>query len=145
MLWQKSHADFSGDEKNLKLKNLALVANRKGFTLLELMSVLVIMGILFSIAIKKYDLLSDSASITALKAGARELNTQETLVWIDMKLSDTGWTADVDVYNAVDKNLGQGYRWDPGPTITGGTLHHEGQSVVLVRNPSTRNNAGSWN
>ena len=126
------------------MKKIALIRNRKGFTLLELMSVLVIMGVIFSIAIKKYDLLSDSASITALKAGIRELNTQETLVWIDMKLSETGWTADVDVYNAVDKNLGQGYRWNPGPTITGGTLHHEGQSVALVRNQSTRNNAGSW-
>jgi len=126
------------------MKKIALIGNRKGFTLLELMSVLVIMGVLFSIAIKKYDLLSDSASITALKAGVRELNTQETLVWIDMKLSETGWTSDLDVYNAVDKNLGQGYRWNPGVTITGGTLHHGGQSVALVRTPSTRNNAGSW-
>ena len=126
------------------MKKFVLIGNRKGFTLLELMAVLVIMGVLFSIAIKKYDLISDSASITALKAGVRELNTQETLVWIDKKLSDTGWTADVDVYNAVDKNLGQGYRWNPGPTIAGGTLHHDGQSVALVRNQSTKNKAGSW-
>ena len=121
-----------------------LIGNRKGFTLLELMSVLVIMGVLFSVATKKYDLLSDSASITALKAGIRELNTQETLVWIDMKLSDTGWTGDVDVYNTVGKNLGQGYRWNPSPTITGGTLHHEGQSVALVRTQSTKQTVGSW-
>ena len=128
----------------MELKKVALVFNRKGFTLLELMSVLVIMGVLFSVAIKKYDQVSDSGSITALKAGVRELNTQETLVWIDMKLSETGWPGDVDVYNAVEKNLGQEYRWNPGPTIIGGTLHHEGQSVALVRNPSTRNNSGSW-
>ena len=126
------------------MKDITLIRNHKGFTLLEMMSVLVILGVLFSVAIKKYDLLSDSANITAIKAGVRELNTQETLIWIDMKLSDTGWTADLDVYNAVGKNLGQGYRWNPGPTITGGTLHHEGQSVALVRNQSTRNNAGSW-
>ena len=60
------------------------------------------------------------------------------------------FSADVQGYSklmgddAVDKNLGQGYRWNPGSTITGGTLHHEGQSVALVRNQSTRNTAGSW-
>jgi len=136
--------NFKKDGEYSDMMKTALVWNRKGFTLLELMAVLVIMGVMFSVAIKKYDLLSDSASITALKAGVRELNTQETLIWIDMKLSDTGWTGDVDVYNAVGKNLGQGYRWNPGPTISGGTLHHEGQSVALVRNPSTRNTAGFW-
>ena len=122
----------------------ALLGNRKGFTLLELMSVLVILGVLFSVAIKKYDLLSDSANITAIKAGVRELNTQETLIWIDMKLSDTGWTADIDVYNTVEKNLGQGYRWNPGPATAGGTLHYQSQSVTLVRTPSTRQDVASW-
>jgi hypothetical protein len=61
-----------------------------------------------------------------------------------MKLSDTGWKADVDVYNAVEENLGQGYRWNPGPAITGGTLHYQSQSVTLVRTPSTRQDVGSW-
>ena len=126
------------------MKDITLIKNPKGYTLLELMSVLVIMGVLFSVAIKKYDQLSDSASITAIKAGVRELNTQETLVWIDMKLSDTGLTADVDVYNAVEKNLSQGYRWNPGPAITGGTLHYDSQSVTLVRTQSTRQTVGSW-
>ena len=125
-------------------KNI-LIANRKGFTLLELMSVLVIMGVMASTGVKKYDILSDTADITAIKAGIRELNTQETLVWTEMKLSDAGWTADVDVYNGVEKNLGTGYRWNPGPTITGGTLHYKSQSVVLVRNQSSRNSVGSWN
>ena len=122
-----------------------LIANRKGFTLLELMSVLVIMGVMASAGVKKFDMLSDTADLTALKAGIRELNTQETLVWTEMKLSDTGWTSDDDVYSAVEKNLGQGYRWNPGPNIGGGILHYKSQSVVLVRTESKRNNVGSWN
>ena len=125
--------------------NNILIANHKGFTLLELMSVLVIMGVLTSAGVKKFDLMSDSADLTALAAGIRELNLQETLVWTKMKISDTGWTGDVDVYNAIDKNLGQGYSWNPGPTVTGGTLHYKSQSVVLVRTESKRNDVGSWN
>ena len=120
-------------------------SNQKGFTLIELIAVMVIMGVMTSVGVKKYDILSDSAEITAIKAGIRELNTQESLVWIDMKLSDTGWTADVDVYNAVEKNLGQGYRWNPGPAIIGGTLQYKSQSVTLVRNQSTRHTVSSWN
>ena len=129
----------------LSMLNKQFKSNQKGFTLLELMSVLVIMGIIFSVAIKKFDLISDSASMTAIKTGVRELNTQESLVWVDIKLSDTGWISDADVYNAVEKNLGQRYSWHPGPAIDGGTLHYESQSVALVRTQSTLRNVGSWN
>lgn len=128
----------------MDMMKTTLIGNREGFTLLELMAVLVIMGVMASVAIKRFDLLSDNANLTAIKTAVRELNIQETLVWTEMKLSDTGWTADVDVYNGVEKNLGQGYSWNPGPTITGGNLHYKSQSVALVRSPSTRNTFGSW-
>ena len=136
--------DFTEDGKySVRMKTI-LTKNQKGFTLLELMSVLIIMGVIFSVAINKYDQLYDSANLKALTAGIRELNSQEALVWIDMKLSDTGWTADVDVYNTVKKSLGQGYTWNPGPTIAGGTLHYGSQSVALVRTPSTLSDVGTW-
>jgi len=127
------------------MEKTALIANRRGFTLIELMAVMVIMGVMVSVATKKFDILSDTASNTAIKAGVRELNTQESLVWIQMKLSETGWITDLDIYNAVDKNLGAGYSWNPEPNISGGTLHYKSQSVVLARNESKRNSVGSWN
>ncbi len=126
------------------MRKKCFILTQKGFTLIELMSVLVIMGVIFSVAIKKFDLLTDNASITALKAGVKELNTQESLIWIKMKLSETGWAADLDVYNAVGKNLGAGYSWSPGPNISGGTLHYRSQSVALMRNESTGKTPGSW-
>jgi len=129
----------------LSMYNKQFKSNQKGFTLLEVMSMLVIIGVIFSVAIKKFDLISDSASMTAIKTGVRELNTQESLVWVDIKLSDTGWTSDAGVYNGVEKNLGQRYRWNPGPAIDGGTLHYESQSLALVRTQSTRHTVGSWN
>ena len=120
------------------------INTEKGFTLLEMMSVLVIMGVMFSVAIKKIDLLSDTASLTALKAGVRELNTGETLVWVKIKLSDAGWKNDEDVFNAVDKQIGQGYGWDPPPDVSGGRLQYKAQVFDLNRKASTNNSVGVW-
>ena len=122
----------------------ARINNQKGFTLIELISVLIIMGVIVSVAIKKYDLLSDTASITTLKSGVRELKARESLTWFQLKLSDTGYTNDVDVYNAIDKDIGRGFSWNPGPDISGGRLYFKSQSVNLNRVQSTANSPGSW-
>ena len=42
--------------------------NQKGFTLIELVSVMVIMGVLASVTIKKFDLVSGNAEIRAIEA-----------------------------------------------------------------------------
>ncbi len=120
------------------------LGSQKGFTLIELISVMVIMSVMVSVAIKKFDLLSDNASITALQSGIRELRTRESVTWFKIKLSDTGYTNDVDVYNSVDKNIGQGYSWNPEPDISGGSLHFKSQSIDLNRVPSSPNSPGSW-
>jgi hypothetical protein len=67
---------------------------------------------------------------------------RETITWFDKKLS--GYTNDLDVYNAVDKNMGRGISWNPGPDISGGTLHLKSISIDLVRIPSTVNSPGTW-
>jgi prepilin-type N-terminal cleavage/methylation domain-containing protein len=128
----------------MSMRNKCLILTQKGFTLIELISVLVIMSVIISVAIKKFDLLTDNASITALKAGVKELNTQESMIWIKMKLSETGWAEDLDIYNAVGKNLGTEYSWSPSPSISGGTLHYKSQSVALIRNKSSGKTPGSW-
>ena len=119
------------------------IDNQKGFTLIELISVLIIMGVVASVAIKKLDLLSDNASINTMRTVVRELKSRETITWFDKKLS--GYTNDLEVYNAVDKNMGQGISWNPGPDISGGRLHLKSISVGLIRVPSTVNSPGTWN
>ena len=126
------------------MRNKCFILTQKGFTLIELMAVMVIMGVMVSVAIKKFDLLSDNASIIAIEAGIQELKLRESVTWFKIKLSDTGYTNDVDVYNAIDKNLGQEYIWNPGPDISGGRLHFKSQSVDLNRAPSTPNSPASW-
>ena len=126
------------------LKNQFRVGDQKGFTFIELISMMVIMSMMVSVAIKKLDLISDSASITALQSGIRELNTRETVAWAKIKLNDSGYTIDADVYNTVDKIISRDYSWNPGPDISGGRLHFKSRFVDLNRTPSTATSVGSW-
>ena len=118
--------------------------NQKGFTLIELISVMIIMGVMSSVTIKKVDFITDTASTRALATSLKELNVRESLVWSNMKISNDGYTTDEAVFAALDKNLGAKFRWNPGPNISGGTLHFESQSIVLNRTPSTTSAAGKW-
>ena len=118
--------------------------NQKGFTLIELLSVMVIMSVMASVTIKKFDLVSDNAEIQALEAAKSELNARENLTWTNMKLSNAGWTNDLTVFTATDPVLGQGFDWDGVPTAAGGTLKYRQQSIILVRDESTSIKAGRW-
>ena len=118
--------------------------NQHGFTLIEMISVMIIMGVVASVAIQKFDILSDTAAKQALKAGERELNVRESLSWIDLKISSAGWTNDNDTFAAGDTNLGTDYKWNPGPTVDGGTLHFRSKPKVLDRDHSTFASAGNW-
>lgn len=118
--------------------------NQEGFTLIELISIMIILGVLGSVAIRKYDNLTKTANMTALAAAVIELNVRESLIWANMKISGDGYTTDEDIFAALDKNLGAKLKWDPGPTVDGGTLHLESHSIRLNRTPSTRSAAGKW-
>ncbi|MDH3885513.1 MAG: prepilin-type N-terminal cleavage/methylation domain-containing protein [Desulfobacterales bacterium] len=126
------------------MKKRPSLRNQKGFTLIELISVMIIMGVMSSVAIKKVDFITDTASTRALATTVKELNVRETLAWSNMKISNDGYTTDEDVFAALDKNLGAKLKWNPGPTIDSGTLHLESQSIVLNRTHSTNSTAGKW-
>ena len=82
--------------------------NQKGFTLIELLSIMIIMGVMSSVAVQKFDTLSDTASKQALAWALKELNTRESLIWTNIKLSDDGWTDDSAVFAAVEKQGAKG-------------------------------------
>ncbi len=121
------------------------ILNQKGFTLIELISIMIILGVIGSVAIKKYDNLTNTARERILTTAVKELNVLESLIWTNMKISSDGYTNDVDVYTALNTNIGSRLRWNPGPNIGGGTLHCESQSCVLTRTPSTNTAAAKWN
>jgi prepilin-type N-terminal cleavage/methylation domain-containing protein len=121
------------------------ISNQNGFTLIELISVMIIMGVLATTVIKKFDILSDTAAQRALVAGISELNARESLTWTNMKMSPTGWTNDAELFSVVDTNLGDDYDWTEGPNILGGTLSFDSESKVLNRTASTSTSWGRWN
>jgi prepilin-type N-terminal cleavage/methylation domain-containing protein len=120
------------------------ISDQKGFTLIEIISVLVIMGVMGSVVVKKFDVLSGTATARALQVGVEELNVRETLVWTNMKFSYTGWTSDADVFTEMETNLGGDYVWTDGPDGSGGELSFGSTSVTLSRTPSTVSSIGSW-
>jgi prepilin-type N-terminal cleavage/methylation domain-containing protein len=64
--------------------------NQKGFTLIELISIMIILGVIGSVAIRKYDNLTHTASEMVLATAVKELNVRESLIWTNMKISSDG-------------------------------------------------------
>lgn len=118
--------------------------NHQGFTLIEMISLMIIMGVVASVAIQKFDILSDTAAEQALNIGVKELNIRESLSWSNLRISSAGWTNDNETFAAVDTDLGTEYSWNPGPTVDGGTLHFRSKRRVLNRDHSTFASAGNW-
>ena len=135
-------------KKDCKIK--LLLKNKQGFTLIEIMAVLVIMGVMASVAVSKINDISGTADLRALDTGIAELNAREMLYWTNAKFATGGWTADTDVTNNLDYSTdlnrtgGNDYTWTAGPNDTGGTLRFGSRSIVLVRTVSTNIAAARW-
>jgi len=70
------------------------LSNKEGFTLIEIMASLVIIGVLASVGVQKHKQISDSASQKVLEYALREINSRELLTWALVKFSDEGWQSD---------------------------------------------------
>lgn len=131
------------------------VRNRQGFTLLELISVLLLLSILGALVIPRFVALDANANSKAVDAGVSALNGRESLIWANIRNSHTGYdkvTGDDTVWSAMNEDapnsylyLGVAYEWTNGPTQTGGVLSFkESPGVALSRTASMRSRPARW-
>jgi len=116
-----------------------------GFTLIELIAVLVILSVWSAVIVKKVVAITDTSERNVLIQGVVELNTREALTWFNIKMSASGYESDEKIWAEIDTSLGADYVWTSGPTRTGGDLKFGSQSFALTRNESTTDKPGSWN
>ena len=121
------------------------ISDQNGFTLIELVSVLIIMSVMVSVTVKRLDLVTGTATDRVFQEAILELNEREHLTWIDIKLSSANWTNDADVFSIVDTNLGGDFVWPAGPNASGGALSFRTDSIALSRTASTNSSSGRWN
>ena len=108
------------------MKESLLRKNQKGFTLIEIIAVLVILGILAAVAIPKYLDMREDAIRNAALGAVSELNARERLELAKSKLQDA--TSNTN-YTPPSYGLGQ----DWGTISTGGVVSFKGKSVIFTK------------
>jgi prepilin-type N-terminal cleavage/methylation domain-containing protein len=141
-----------------------LLKDENGFTLIEVISVLIILGVLSAVAVPKYVALEEDAKNRAIDAGIAELNSREKLMWARFLLADGGYTDDGTLfasmiaggyYDLGEENYTWGSKTDPSdpipiisknPDVDGGALGFQNMktSVRLQRLPSSREQSAIW-
>lgn len=118
-----------------------------GFTLVEIIAVLLMISAIAAMAVPKYIDLDENAKDSAINSGISELNGREALTWADLRVGGT-YVSDNDVFSTVDYYIGSDYGWSAGPVRGaggGGTLVFQGsKDVELARTDSSPDNPARW-
>lgn len=103
---------------------------------------MVIVGIMASVGVVKYERFTKTAIENEFYIALRELNVRESLHFFDARLSDT-YIDDENIFDRINFDLGAA-RWRSGPASTGGQLQIQGAVAVLSRAESSRAGPAQW-
>jgi len=88
-----------------------MIHNDKGFTLIEIITILIIIGILFAIAIPKYVDLINSSKSAAAKSQIAEMKSSANLAYAKLFLKNGGQPTVSDILNELggsgEQEIGQ--------------------------------------
>jgi prepilin-type N-terminal cleavage/methylation domain-containing protein len=120
-----------------------LRTDQRGFTMIELIAVLIVTSILFTVAIHKFGLFEHSASDQMVDHVISELNAREKLVWMDIKLTNENDNLEELVWYRMlrEKDIGEA---TVAADIAGGTIILHGYYVDVVRSVPTRKAPAVW-
>jgi len=127
------------EEEDRQMKKSMLRKNQKGFTLIEIIAVLVILGILAAVAIPKYIDMREDAVKKSVVGVSSELNARERLTLAQWKLQDKSGN-----YTAPDTIMGPD--WNGGLAIASTTgFQYQGKTVTCTRTAQTDENVpATW-
>lgn len=122
-----------------------LLLNESGFTLVEIIAVLVILGLIAAVAVPRYADLAENARHKAIGTAISEINTREKVTWAAAKIATSGFVSDVKIFFKISYDLDPNYIWKSGdPTVAGGTLEFKRESFTLSRSASTYLKPAVW-